>query len=171
MKATIEETIALVKRGRFELPTDATSDDAWRFFRSGGKVLAEPKLATAATLKEVTDQYFAAIPEGAKEDSTLQGEHIHVNHFCRVLGNGLPFTSLDRATLQRYVDKRAKSAQTPTILKEFRTLAQVWNVARSDGLVKGDLPKSQVRFPKTIARPPFETWKEIERTISRGGRT
>ncbi len=73
MKATIEETIALVKRGRFELPPDATSDDAWRFFRSGGKVHTEPKLATTATLKDVTDRYFAAIPEGAKEVSTLRG--------------------------------------------------------------------------------------------------
>ena len=66
MKAAIEETIALVKRGRLELPPEATSDDAWRFFRSGGKVHCEPKLVTAATLREVADRYFAAIPPGAK---------------------------------------------------------------------------------------------------------
>ena len=34
-----------------------------------------------------------------------------------------------------------------------------------------DLDKSEIRLPKASEKPPFQTWKEIEKTIQRGGLT
>ena len=39
------------------------------------------------------------------------------------------------------------------------------------GVLSKPLPKRGLRFPKTVEKPPFQTWEEIERRIARGDLT
>ena len=50
----------------------------------------------------------------------------------------------------------------------FRSVWQ-WGITRK--ILEGDFPNDGIRFPKDTEKPPFQTWKEIERQISRGGMT
>ena len=76
VKAQVEETLGLLKRGRLSLPPGATPDDAGTFILSGGKVAQRPKVAPVPKkLKEATDAYFAELPEGAKAASSLLTEN------------------------------------------------------------------------------------------------
>ena len=54
VKAQVEETLGLLKRGRLSLPPSAGFDEAALFIISGGKITERPAVAPAAkTLKEV----------------------------------------------------------------------------------------------------------------------
>src|SRR5208337_2462379 len=44
-----------------------------------------------------------------------------------------------------------------------------WNWASRMGHVKGDFPNGGLVYPKAQDKPPFMTWKEIERRIKAGG--
>src|SRR5712691_2905020 len=56
-----------------------------------------------------------------------------------------------------------------TIRKTIATLRAVWNWAAKSGLLSGSFPNSGVRYPKGTEKPHFQTWKEIEMQIARGG--
>ncbi len=56
-----------------------------------------------------------------------------------------------------------------TIRKTIATLWAVWNWAAKSGLLSGAFPNSGVRYPKGTEKPHFQTWKEIEMQIARGG--
>jgi integrase len=179
VKAQVEETLGLLKRGRLSLPQGATPDDVGVFILSGGKVTQRPRVAPAAkTLKEVTDAYFAELPEGAKAASSLYTEKIHVGHLVKVLKGATPLRQIGVAELQGYVTKRSrekgtkgKKIQPETIKKELMTFGQVWAFARARKWVEGSLDKSEIKLPKPSEKRPFQTWKEIEKTVSRGGQT
>ena len=49
------------------------------------------------------------------------------------------------------------------------TLRTAWNWARHAGVLKTTFPLKGVKFPKTLEKPPFQTWAEIERQITHGG--
>jgi integrase len=176
IKAQVEETIGLLKRGRLSLPEGATADDAGVFILSGGKVSKQPRASSAKTLKEITDAYFAALPEGAKAGSSVYTEKIHVKHLLRILKAGTPLQEIGVSELQGYVTKRSrekgtkgKKVQAATIKKELMTFGQLWGFARARKWVDGELDKSEIRLPKATEKPPFQTWKEIEQSIKRGG--
>ena len=179
-KAKAEETIRLLKRGVWTLPPDATYDEAGEFIVSGGQRLAKPSaLRIAATLAEVKAAYFDAIPQGGKEDSSLSTEKTHARHFMRLLKGSTPMETLREPELQsRYVNKRIREkglngnkVQPGTIQKEIQTFFQMRDFAKSNGLVKGELQRKRLIYPKPDAKPPFKTWEEIEAAIKRGGFT
>jgi len=166
-------------------------DGIFKFgFRYGGKLFkkslktknkataeAKIKLAEKLTLKKLFDMYHAAQPEGAKEKNTVLTEKVHRKHFLRTLGEdcGLPF-SLEQ--LQTHVNKRLKEpgrrgnkVGPGTIKKELGTLHVVWEWGKRSGLLKADLPTSGLAFPKTADKSPFQTRKQIEQKIARGGLT
>jgi hypothetical protein len=134
IKAQVEETLDLLKRGRIALPEGATHDDAGIYILSGGKVLRRPSVAAASkTLKEVTDAYFADLPEGAKAKTSITTEKIHVGHLLKILKGSTPLRQIGVADLQNYVTKRSRQAgnkgkkiQAVTIKKELMTFGQVW---------------------------------------------
>ncbi len=177
IKAQVEETLDLLKRGRIALPEGATHDDAGIYILSGGKVLRRPSVAAASkTLKEVTDAYFADLPEGAKAKTSINTEKIHVGHLLKILKGSTPLRQIGVADLQNYVTKRSrqqgnkgKKIQPVTIKKELMTFGQVWAFARARKWVDGDLDKSEIKLPKPSEKRPFQTWAEIETTIARGG--
>ncbi len=179
VKAQVEETLGLLKRGRLSLPPGAGPDEAALFIMSGGKATQRPVVAPAAkTLKEVTDAYFAELPEGAKAVSSIYTEKIHVGHLLRVLKGSTQLRQIGVSELQHYVTKRSrqkghkkKKVQPETIKKELMTFGQIWAFARARKWVDGELDKSQIQLPKPSEKPPFQTWNEIEMTIKRGGLT
>jgi integrase len=178
-KAQVEETLGLLRRGRISLPEGADSDNAGLFVLSGGKVSQRPTVvAPAKTLKEVCDAYFAELSEGAKAASSICTEKIHTGHLIRVLKGTTPLRQIGVAELQAYVTKRSgedgnkgKKVQPETIKKELMTFGLIWGFARARKWVEGDLDRREIRLPKSSEKPPFQTWKEIETTITRGGLT
>src|SRR4051794_32757818 len=65
--ACIEENLRLIERGRLEIPKGA---DLMSFLLSNGKVSA-PIVVEAVTLCELFDTYFAALPSGNLEATTI----------------------------------------------------------------------------------------------------
>ena len=79
--------------------------------------------------------------------------------------------------MQGYVDTRAqedgwrgKPISDATIRKEISTLSSIWNRwALPRGLVQLPAPTKGLIYRKGKAKPPFQTWEQIERQTKRGG--
>jgi hypothetical protein len=75
VKAVVEETLSLLKRGRLTLPEGAGPDEAALFIISGGTIAKRPVVSSAPkTLKKVSDAYFAELPDGAKAEASIYTE-------------------------------------------------------------------------------------------------
>ncbi|MDB5349223.1 MAG: site-specific tyrosine recombinase XerC [Planctomycetota bacterium] len=120
------------------------------------------------------DTYTEALTPGSKEGNSLCTEAVHRKHFMRVLGEGLALDSLGLETIQLYVDTRARDGiGRETIHKELSTLRVIWNWAYKRHHVGAPLgwKMTDLTFPKTRERTPFQTWAQIARKSERGGRT
>ena len=118
------------------------------------------------------------MPPGCIEDSTRKVLQIHQRHLARILGNSFPIQSLTLGDVQKYVDQRSRGrglrgrrVSTTTIKKELITFAAAWKWGMASGFVQRPFPKLGLKFPKSIQKPRFQTWAEIERRIARGGLT
>jgi integrase len=175
-KAKIEKTLRLIEEGEKDLPDNATPEQVWVFLRSGGKRTDKVKLAAAVSLEKVAEEYFESLPEGAKEQSSLNTEQTHVKNLKRHLRASTPLYELTVQRVQGYVSKRQKDRghggkpiKADTIKKEIQTFRQLWDFAAARGYVAGSCPVDDVVLPKGDDKPPFKTWEEIETTIKRGG--
>src|SRR5262249_2722350 len=174
--ARLEENLRLVERGRLEVPPGA---DLAVFLVTDGKLNAKPVIDQPLTLEEVFDRYETLLPEGAKEASTRCTERIHLEHLKRLIGARIPFKGITTDALQCYFDERSretgvkgKPVSHTTIQKEIGTLASIWNKwAMPQRLVAGPAPTRGLIYSKAKGKPPFATWKQITRQISRGGLT
>ena len=117
---------------------------------------------------------MTSIPDGALEESTLQGMRTHIKHVHRVFGVSFRLLSVELEDIQRYIDRRSKekgirgnNLSPATIKKELTTLRTMWNWAKDAGYVGRPLPMKGIRYPKIIEKPPFQTLAEIERRIDR----
>jgi site-specific recombinase XerD len=130
------------------------------------------------TLKHLWESYFASLPTGAKEENSLNTEKSHFNHLLRILKGKTRVADLTTDDLQQYIMQRSKEkgfrgkVKPRTIRKELSTFRNVWNnfaVPRRvvDKSYRAHFGKLQ--FPKEVERPPFQTWEQIERQVSRGG--
>jgi integrase len=176
----IEDNIRLVERGILAIPTCA---DIPTFLLSDGKLTEKVQIEDPVTLNEMFDAYFAAIPAGNLEETTIYSMKIHKKHLIQHLGANIPVQRIDLDALQGYVANRqsqvAKRKSTDgssdrkisgaTIKKEIVTFRCLWNWALRNGLVEGPFPGKQVKYPKITEKPPFQTWQEIEKQINRGG--
>jgi integrase len=176
VKAIVEETIGLLRRGRLTLPADSTYDDAVAFILSGGKQTHKPSLTVSKTLAEVAKAYETETPVGAKAATTIRTEKIHIAHLLRLLHGSTSIRNIGTSQLQEYINKRAKEqgakgekVQPVTLKKELQTFNQVREFARVRGWVSGDNPKQQVMLPKPAEKPPFMTLQEIEKAIKQDG--
>jgi len=95
------ETLRRLKQGDLAIPAGATFDEAFDFVVSGGKQIASPELVADVTLEQIKKDYFAELPKGAKEDSSVATEQTHAGHFIRILGGSVPIRSLGVSQLQR----------------------------------------------------------------------
>ena len=176
VKAMVEETIGLLKRGRLTLPADATYDDAATFIMSGGNLTHKPSLTASKTLAEVVKAYQTETPVGAKAATTINTENIHIAHLLRLMHGTTSMRSLSTTELQAYANKRAKEqgakkkkVQPETLKKELATFDLLWKFARVRGWVDGDSPTREVKLPKPASKAPFMTWQQIENAIKQGG--
>ena len=115
-KETIKETLTLIGKGRLQIPQGI---DPATFILADGK-LTEAEEATPSEkpvngkqtppprLDCLFKQFFDSIPDGNLEQSTLDGMHIHKNHFLRILKPDFLIDTLSLQHLQSYVNKRAK---------------------------------------------------------------
>ncbi len=170
--ARVSETLRDIKRGRLQVPEDA---DPGLFILSDGKVETKPEVQQIRTLTDLFAVYEASLPCGAKEESTLAGEQIHMKHLKRHLGAQRAVRSLKSSDLQAYVNRRSKDRwqdkpiRGDTIAKEITTFRLIWNWAVKQGFLTGQAPVEGLEYPKRDEREPFMTWSEIERRIARGG--
>jgi site-specific recombinase XerD len=172
IRGRVEETIMLIERGRLDIPSDA---DPGTFILSDGRRINKPSSPKVRTLADFFRTYSEELPPGAKEESTLVGEQIHVKHLLRHLKPSRVVQSISVGDLQRYVDLRSsetwngKSTSSETIKKEITTFRLIWHWALNRKYVDGPPPTKGIAYAKRDERPSFMTWQEIEQTISRGG--
>ncbi len=84
LKATIDETLHDLKRGRLALPDGA---DFWAFVFSGGKLTqAAAPPPDLLTLEGLFTRYEELLPPGALEANTRATYALHKKHLLRVLG-------------------------------------------------------------------------------------
>jgi integrase len=122
------------------------------------------------------DRYLQTHGNGTLEDTTLETARLHFKHLVASLGEQFSARRLALSDLQRHVDRRAQSQGKAdrrldplTVKREVETLRAAWNWAERNGLVTGRFPNVGLRYPKGDEKPPFQTWEEIERQVTRGG--
>lgn len=171
--ARIEDNIRRVELGTLEVPDDV---DVLTFLLSDGRVEKRPTLPAIVSLKNLFDTYFASIPDGALEQSTLKGMKMHIKHLYRHLDRHHPCTGLQLLHLQSYIERRShdkgrrgRKVSPATLKKEIVTLRTAWNWARNAGILEKLFPGRGLKYPKGSEKPPFQTVAEIEARIRRGG--
>lgn len=128
------------------------------------------------TLGEFFADYQGKHPLGAKEANTRYTEDIHIQHLLRLLGNDCAVRGVTTQTLQGYIDQRSQESgrrgeplSHVTVKKEIGTFTSVWNKwGVPQGHVVGPAPTKGLVYRKIKAKPPFQTWEQIERQIARG---
>jgi integrase len=169
----VEANLSEVERGRLRLPPGA---DLLLFLLSDGEVAQRPEFEKPLSLGELFREY-EKLPEGVKEANTRATETIHMKHLLRILGTRTLLPAITVPVLQAYVDARSeedgihgKKISDATVRKEIGTLASIWNRwALPKGLVVTPAPTKGLLYVKAKAKPPFQTWAQIERQIVRGG--
>lgn len=173
--ARLDDNLRRVELGLLSLPDGI---DLASFLLSDGRIEIKPSLAQICTIKELFENYFASIPDGALESSTRKGMRLHVKHLKKHLGANASLTALEAHDLQRYIERRApakglhgRTLSAATIKKEIVTLRTVWNWSFNMGLIGKPFPNRGLRFPKLTEKPPFRTFDEASRRVARGGLT
>ena len=159
-KMRLEENIRLVESGRLQLPEGA---DVITFLLSDGKLSQKPVAERTLTLSQIFDEFFAAIPEGNLEATTLDGMKLHSRHLKRVLGNLHAVQQLTQEDLQKYVTKRAKERTRKgtcvgpnTIHKELVTFRTAWGWGVDNNKLHGGSPEKASGCRKQSRCLPFK---------------
>ncbi|MEM9352886.1 MAG: site-specific integrase [Planctomycetota bacterium] len=171
----LDENLRLLEGGLLTMPANA---DVAAFLLSDGKLDGtkpnKPK-RKLRTLGKLSTAFLASIPEGALEESTINGMRTHLKHLRRVLGASFSLPEASLEDLQSYVESRGKDngirgkrLSPSTIKKELTTLRTLWNWAKEAGHLSGQFPSRGLRYPKTHEKPPFQTLAQIEQRIARG---
>lgn len=170
----VEENLILMGRGKLVPPEDG---NLALYLLSDGKINEKPKVPESISLGHFFRRYTDEFTKGAKESNTRYTESIHVSHLERLIGSRTGIRSITVETLQKYVDDRAKEKRRDgkvishrTIQKEIGSFSSIWNRwGVPQGIVTGPAPTKGLVFTKGRGRQPFQTWKQIEQRIKRGG--
>jgi len=171
--ARVDETLALLKRGRLLIPEGV---DPGLFIKSGG-VLTEAPGASEPRRKITLGELCDGFADQARSDpKTKVTTRIHHAHVKRLLGERTVVDSITLADVQRYCDQKAKEAwhgrsiRPRTIRKELHTFRQTWEWgARLELVVAPTWQLRNLTLGKDQGREPFRTMAEIQRRIKRGG--
>lgn len=172
--ARVEDKLHRLELGTLEVPPDAdlatfvVGDGAERTMR---QPLAAPQGQRAPLgLSDLFAAYWAKLPEGNLELSTITGMKIHQRQLERHFGKRYSILALKLTDLQGYVEKRSRdkglkgrTVTAATIRKAIVTLRTVWNWGRQHELVDRPFPSKGLRFPKGVEKPPFMTFAEVQR--------
>jgi integrase len=170
----LEDNLILLERGKLDPPADGNLS---LFLVSDGKIAEKPKVEASVPLKAFFDRYRKEFPAGAKEANTRYTEEIHMRNLQRLIGARVGVRSIATETLQKYVNERSKERgrngeplSHKTIQKEVGSIASIWNKwGIRAGLVSGPAPTKGLVYSKTKTAQPFQTWRQIEQRIKRGG--
>ena len=164
----------LIGNGRLEMPDDV---DPAVFILSDGKHTESRQPARVSTLGELCASFQTTRVPGAKEESTIHTEDLHIRHLLRVLKQSTFVQSIRTGDLQVYVTRRlgekrrGRPIAAETVRKELATLRVIWNWAIRQGYLERPAPVVGLEYPKRDERHPFRTWEEILEIIARGGLT
>lgn len=174
--AKVEDNLHRFELGLIEIPSDR--DPALFLLGKDSKKHTREtikKELKSVGIKRAWKIFQDTLPTNALEDSTLSGMNTHVAHLARIIGS-LKLNQIDKPTLQKYIDKRSKESgrygrtvSVQTIKKELRTFSTIWNWMIEEKLVSHAFPSKKLRYPKFHEKPPFQTWKQIDTRIKRGG--
>ncbi len=169
----IDERLRLIEAGHIVLPDGA---DLVAYLMYDGRleqtVSIEKKIGR--TLGEIIPEYLTSTNQGSLESNSYGTLKIHLNHILKALGHTCRIESISFASLQGYIDTRSRSKgrrgkrlSATTIRKELVSFGGMWAWAMRMGYLKQPFPKQGLRYPKVDEKPPFQTFAEIERRISR----
>ena len=162
--AEVDETLALIERGRLTVPEGVTLED---FVAAGGKVPVVSARPETVTAKQLFDQYLQTHGNGTIEENSLVTARTHLNQLKKSLGERFRIQGLTLQDLQGHVDRRARKKLSPvTLKKEVATLRACWNWAVHGGVLKGPFPGRGLRYPKEEEKEPFRTFAETEAVIA-----
>ena len=172
--AKVEETLMRLARGYLEMPPGA---DPGVFIVSSGKMTTKPVVEAAeaapapTTLGQLFDIYERDLTPGSKEANSLATEQIHRRHLTGFFGTDRAVSSIDLDHVQKYVNSRSKAGWVrATISKELATLRMLFNWASRRGhMIPMTWQVKELTFPKTPPASSFQTWKQIEAKIAKGG--
>jgi integrase len=170
--ARMEDTLRRIELGTLQVPDGA---DIATFLLSDGNLAAKPRNEKPTTLTQIFDEYFANLPAGANEATTIDGMRLHQRHLERLLGAEFHVQRLTVSDLQGFIEKRSKekgirgNVTATTIKKALVTFRTIWRWGMMTDRLTGSFPNRGLRYPKASEKPPFQTWAEISRQIQRGG--
>ncbi len=163
-RAEVDETLALLERGRLTIPEGVTLED---FVAAGGKAPVVSVRPETTTARQLIDHYLQTHANGTVEENSLGTSRTHLNQFAVTVGERFRVQGLTLLNLQEHVERRRKKGVAPvTLKKEIATVRACWNWAVHGGLLKGAFPGRGLRFPKEEEKEPFRTFAEIEAIIA-----
>lgn len=153
-----------LNQGLLTVPTGVPIEE---FMLHDGKVksVRQARAIEPTTFGKLRDSYLETI-NGSIEENSLLTVTLHLKHFERSLGIGFPVQELSLDHLQRHILKR-KDRSPVTLRKELASYRAMWNWGVQSGRLSGPFPNKGLRYPKGEEKPPFMTWQEIERRVSR----
>lgn len=170
---TVNDTRVAVERGWASIHPGV---DAGDYIFSGGRLSAPLNIRANLQFHELFDAYFSSLPDGVLEQSTVSTMRIHERQLCRILGRSSRVGTIEADDLQRFIRKRSeepgrrgRKVKPTTIWKALVTFRTVWNWGVAHNHLQGPFPKFGLKSPKSVQRPCFQTWKEVEQQIARGG--
>jgi integrase len=171
-KFRVEENLELLRRGRLDYNSER--DDLVTLLLSDGHLNGPHQAKKRLTLGEFFKDYQARRPNG-KERSTAYTENIHIAHLQRLLGINTALVEVPEK-IQEYIRQRSAEqtrsghpVSSVTIKKELGTLSAIWNKwGLGEKLVTAPMTLRNLAYAKEKPRPPFKTWKQIERQIEQG---
>jgi integrase len=166
----VEDTLWRLKNAGLRVPEGIDPGD---FILSGGLITdAVTREETPVTLAQLFERYRASLPAGAKEENTLYTERIHERNLIGLLGEDTPVEALTMEAIQtRYVNPRSSEVSKTTVIKELKTLRQVWGRGMHFKLLKSppEWSLNGLNYSKPGEKIPFRTFDEIEAITRRGG--
>jgi hypothetical protein len=163
LTARVEENLLLVERGRLEIPQTA---DVVTFLLSDGRLQGAIKIPENVTLRALFSRYFAALPEGSLEPTSIRGMKVHQKNLENHFGETFSVRMLTANDLQEFIQNRSKDRgirgfiSASTIKKEIATYRTVWNWGATVNLVEGRFPCLGLKYRKTDEKPPFMPFAE-----------
>ncbi len=127
--ARMEDTLRRIELGTLQVPDGA---DIATFLLSDGILAAKPRNEKPITLTQIFDEYFANLPAGANEATTIDGMRLHQRHLERLLGAEFHVQRLTVSDLQGFIEKRSKekgirgNVTATTIKKALVTFRTIW---------------------------------------------
>jgi integrase len=162
----VELNLAKLKRGYLSIPKGA---DVVSFLLSSGQVTEKFAVPNQITLKVLFDKYFAALPKGSLEETTIATMKVHRRWLEAHFGKWTLVESIDLVALQAYIEKRSRDSglngrlSPVTIHKEIMTLRTVFNWAKHSKLLQGEFPARGPKYPKGKEKPPYMPFKDVLR--------